>query len=236
MKENVLLVDDEKALRSSLGVRLRGEGYLVDTAANATEGFQKATSLPFDVIILDLMLPDRSGLDLCREIREAGIATPLIVLSARQRTTDKVVALNSGADLSPADTSRLERELSRYDAIIIHHHVDPVLALYISRTLGKKTVWYSGSMFELAWEKWITGEDYRSISRTVNQTSEEYYGRVFSSLLLSDHLFGQTARVARTVDVHVASLRNKLEENPSYPELIVTVSRVGYKFVGSRRS
>ena len=112
--------------------------------------------------------------------------------------------------------ARFLRELSRYDAIIIHHHVDPVLALYISRTLGKKTVWYSGSMFELAWAKWITGEDYRSISRTVNQTSEEYYGRVFSSLLLSDHLFGQTARVARTVDVHVARRYSKIIANSRF--------------------
>src|SRR5439155_14597257 len=84
------------------------------------------------------------------------------------------------------------------------------------RTLGKKTVWYSGSMFELAWEKWITGEDYRSISRTVNQTSEEYYGRVLSSLLLSDNLFEQTARLARTVDVHVARRYSKIIANSRF--------------------
>lgn len=65
MKENILLIDDEQTLRSSLSVRLRGEGYLVDTAADASEGFNKATSLPFDLIILDLMLPDGSGLDAC---------------------------------------------------------------------------------------------------------------------------------------------------------------------------
>src|SRR6516162_8208870 len=98
MKENILLVDDEEALRSSLSLRLRGEGYIVDTAADATEGLQKATSLPFDLIILDLMLPDRSGLDVCKAIREAGIATSLIVLSARHETMDKVVALKLGAD------------------------------------------------------------------------------------------------------------------------------------------
>jgi len=93
MKENILLVDDEETLRSSLSLRLRGEGYIVDTAADATEGLRKATSLPLDLIILDLMLPDRSGLDVCKAIREAGIATSLIVLSARHQTTDKVVAL-----------------------------------------------------------------------------------------------------------------------------------------------
>ena len=98
MNERILLVDDQQALRSSLSMRLRGEGYVVDTAADAAEGFDKATSLPFDLIILDLMLPDRSGLDVCRAIRETGIATSLIVLSARRQTTDKVVALKLGAD------------------------------------------------------------------------------------------------------------------------------------------
>jgi glycosyltransferase involved in cell wall biosynthesis len=114
------------------------------------------------------------------------------------------------------DIAKFLGELSRYDSIVIHHHVDPVLALYISRMLGKKTVWYSGSMFELAWERWITGEDYRSISSTVNQTSKDYYGRTLSNLLLSDGLFEQTARFARTIDVHVAKRYSKIIANSRF--------------------
>src|SRR5215469_13043123 len=98
MREHILLIDDQQALRTSLRVRLGGEGYLVDTASTAAEGLEKAISTPFDLIILDLMLPDRSGLDICQAIREAGIATSIIVLSARRQTTDKVVALKLGAD------------------------------------------------------------------------------------------------------------------------------------------
>src|SRR5438132_14127478 len=100
---------------------------------------------------------------------------------------------------------RFLKELSRYDSIIIHHHVDPLLALYISRTLGKRTVWYSGSMFELAWERCITGEDYRTISRTAKQTGEEYYGRTFSNIALSDLLFTQTVRFSRAIDINLAT-------------------------------
>ena len=111
---------------------------------------------------------------------------------------------------------RFLKELSRYDSIIIHHHVDPLLALYIARTLGKRTVWYSGSMFELAWEKWITGEDYRSISRTVKQTSEEYYGRTFSNLALSNLLFDQTVRFSRAIDIHVARRYSKIIANSKF--------------------
>jgi glycosyltransferase involved in cell wall biosynthesis len=108
------------------------------------------------------------------------------------------------------------KELSRYDSIIIHHHVDPFLALYIAKTLGKRTIWYSGSMFELAWEKWITGEDYRSISTTVKQTSEEYYGRTVSSLVLSDLFFDQTVRVARAMDIHVVKRYSKVIANSRF--------------------
>jgi glycosyltransferase involved in cell wall biosynthesis len=112
--------------------------------------------------------------------------------------------------------TRFLRELSRYDSIIIHHHVDPLLSFYIARNLGKKTIWYSGSMFELAWERWITGEDYRSISQTVKQTSEEYYGRTLSSLVMSNYVFDQTVRLARTVDIHAVRRYSKIVANSKF--------------------
>src|SRR5438876_735899 len=90
MFESILLVEDEAALRATLGDRLRGEGYVVDTAVDGLEATEKATSQPFDLIILDLMLPSRSGLDVCRDIRQAGMATPILILTARDQTTDKI--------------------------------------------------------------------------------------------------------------------------------------------------
>src|SRR5689334_15021931 len=98
MKEKILLVEDEPALRSTLSVRLRGEGYVVETANDGVEGFDKATTFPFDLIILDIILPDRNGLDVCRDIRQAGLATPILFLSARHGTTDKVIGLRLGGD------------------------------------------------------------------------------------------------------------------------------------------
>src|SRR6516164_5356898 len=98
MNESILLVEDEKALRTTLGDRLRTEGYVVETASDGVEAVDKATNLPFDLIILDLMLPRRSGLDVCRDIRGAGMATPILMLTARHETTDKVVGLKLGAD------------------------------------------------------------------------------------------------------------------------------------------
>ena len=98
MKESILLIEDEPAVQSTLGLRLRGEGYIVETASDGTEGFEKATTSPFDLIILDVMLPDRNGFDVCRDIRQAGLATPILFLTARNQTTDKVIGLKLGGD------------------------------------------------------------------------------------------------------------------------------------------
>jgi two-component system, OmpR family, alkaline phosphatase synthesis response regulator PhoP len=98
MNESILVVEDDQALRATLTDRLRGEGYVVDTAPDGHEAYEKVLNLPFDLIILDLMLPGRSGLDVCREIRQAGMATPILMLTARNQTVDKVVGLRMGAD------------------------------------------------------------------------------------------------------------------------------------------
>jgi glycosyltransferase involved in cell wall biosynthesis len=92
-------------------------------------------------------------------------------------------------------------ELKYYDKVIIHHHVEPVLAFYLSKILGPRIVWYSGSVFELAWEEIITGLDYRRISPTVRSTGGEFYGGVLAKMLLSDQLYGLTAPVAKVVDI-----------------------------------
>jgi len=104
-------------------------------------------------------------------------------------------------------------ELKQYDKIIIHHHVEPVLAFYLSKVLGPRIVWYSGSVFELAWEEIITGVDYRKISPTVRRTGSEYYGGLLAKMLLSDQLYGLTARVAKVVDIETVRGYGKVIAN-----------------------
>ena len=225
MKENILLIDDEQALRSSLSVRLRAEGYLVDAAA---EGFNKATSLPFDLIILDLMLPDRSGLDVCQAIREAGIATSLIVLSALHQTTDKVVALKLGADDYVTKPFKSAELVARIQAL-----------LQRVPTRSGYGVYQFGSLridFRLA----EVTKDNKPVHLSARELQLLRYliERAGSSVprveLLSSVWGYDTGTLTRTVDVHIASLRNKLEHNPSHPEMILTVSGLGYKFVEPR--
>src|SRR5437868_10014064 len=98
MNESILLVEDEEALRMTLSDRLASEGYRVECASDGQDGYIKATDEAFDLIILDVMLPKRTGFDICRDVRQAGLATPIMILTARGQTVDKVVGFKLGAD------------------------------------------------------------------------------------------------------------------------------------------
>jgi len=228
MKESILLIEDEQALQSALSVRLRGEGYLVDTAGDGVEGLEKAMTLPFDLIILDVMLPYRSGLDVCRDIRQAGLATPILMLSARHQTTDKVVGLKLGADDYVSKPFKAAELIARIEALLRRVPVRSGQGVFqfgsirvdVRRaevTRDDKPVYLSAREFQL-------------LRYFIERT-----GITIPRVELLRVVWGYEANtLTRTVDMHVASLREKLETNPRHPELIVTVAGVGYKFLGSR--
>jgi len=228
MRESILLIEDEQALQSTLSVRLRGEGYVVDTASDATEGFEKATSLPFDLIILDVMLPDRSGFDVCRDIRVAGLATPIMFLTARHQTTDKVIGLKLGADDYITKPFKAAELIARIEVLLRRvpvrsgHGVHQFGSIQVDVrrsevTRNGKPVYLSAREFHL----------FRYFIERAGATIPR--GELLRSVWGYDE-----GTLTRTVDMHVASLRDKLEENPKHPELIVTVAGVGYRFLGSR--
>jgi len=228
MKESILLIEDEEALLATLSLRLRGEGYVVDTANDGTEGFEKATSKPFDLIILDVMLPDRSGFDICRDIRTTGLATPILFLTARNQTTDKVIGLKLGADDYVTKPFKAAELIARIEVLLRRvpirsgqgvHQFGPI-QVDVRRsevTRDGKPVYLSAREFQLL--RYFIERAGSTIPR--------------SELLRSIWGYGENT-LTRTVDMHVASLREKLENDPKHPELIVTVAGVGYKFVGSR--
>src|SRR5947209_9502750 len=98
MTERILLIEDEEDLRMTLSDRLKAEGYALDTAADGETGLRKAIDGAYDLVVLDVMLPKKNGYDVCRDIRKAGIATPIIMLTARGQLVDKVLGLKIGAD------------------------------------------------------------------------------------------------------------------------------------------
>jgi two-component system, OmpR family, alkaline phosphatase synthesis response regulator PhoP len=226
MNENILLVEDEQALRMTLSDRLQSEGYVVDFSPDGEQGFEKATSLPFDLIILDIMLPRRSGLDVCRDIRLAGLATPILLLTARGQIVDKVAGLKLGADdyvTKPFDTlelmARIEALLRRAPTRIgqgILHFGSIRVDIRGTQVMREgKPVYLSAREFQLL--RYFAEHNGITLSR--DEILREVWGY-------------EVGTFTRTVDVHVAGLRQKLEKAPKKPEMILTVPGIGYKFQG----
>jgi two-component system alkaline phosphatase synthesis response regulator PhoP len=232
MNENILIVEDEEALRMTLGDRLRSEGYMVDFAIDGEQGMEKATQLPFDLIILDIMLPQRSGLDLCTDIRRAGLATPILLLTARAQTSDKVVGFKLGADdyvTKPFDTLEL---MARIEALLRRAPMKSAIApqsgsgIYefglVTLDIRRTEVTRGGE------HVYLTAREFQLLCYFA-----EHQGMTLSRDELLREVWGHEAGTfTRTVDVHVASLRQKLERVPKKPEMIITIPGLGYKFQG----
>jgi two-component system alkaline phosphatase synthesis response regulator PhoP len=235
MKESILFVEDEEALRMTLGDRLRSEGYAVDFAIDGEQGKEKATHLPFDLIILDIMLPHRSGLDICMDIRRAGLATPILLLTARGQTGDKVAGFKLGADdyvTKPFDTLEL---MARIEALLRRAPIRTESAGQTSASrlqFGPILVDLRGTQVTREGQPvYLTAREFELLRFFV-----EHQGATLSRDELLQEVWGHEAGTfTRTVDVHVASLRQKLERVPKKPEMIITIPGLGYKFQGSRK-
>ncbi|PYU44636.1 MAG: DNA-binding response regulator [Acidobacteria bacterium] len=226
MNENILLIEDEQALRMTLSDRLQGEGYVVDFSPDGEQGFEKATTLPFDLIILDIMLPRRSGLDVCRDIRLAGLGTPILLLTARGQTVDKVVGFKLGAD---------DYVTKPFDTLELMARIEALLRRAPTRT-GQGILQFGSVRVD------IRGTQVTREGTPVYLSAREFQllryfierkGITLSRDEILREVWGYEAGTfTRTVDVHVASLRQKLEKTPKKPEIILTVPGIGYKFQG----
>lgn len=226
MNESILLIEDEEALRMTLSDRLRSEGYVVDFAADGEQGYQVATRQPFDLIILDIMLPRCSGLDVCRGIRLAGLATPILLLTARGQTVDKVVGLKLGADdyvTKPFDTMEL---IARIEALLRRSAVRIGERQGVLQ-FGSIRVDFRGTQVTRDGDPiYLTAREFQLLRFLI-----EHSGTTLSRTELLREVWGyEEGTFSRTVDVHVASLRQKLEEAPRRPRMILTVPGMGYKF------
>lgn len=223
----VLLVEDEPSLILTLSDRLRNEGYRVETAEDGETGLHAALGGHFDLIILDVMLPRKNGLDVCRDLRQQGLDVPILMLTARGQVVDKVVGLKLGADdylTKPFDMMEL---LARLESLLRRART-PIGAATGSFTFGDVSVDFrhsearrDGEPIELSSLEW------KLLVHLI-----EHRGTVLSRDHLLDEVWGYDATPqTRTVDVHIASLRQKLEPTPSKPTYIRTVHGRGYRFV-----
>lgn len=226
-RRRILLVEDEPSLVLTLGDRLRAEGYRVDTAEDGNVAFQLAQDQPFDLLILDVMLPGRNGFDLCRDLRQRGLQSPILMLTARGQVVDKVIGLKLGADdylTKPFDMMEL---LARIESLLrrggrdLGASPDSFSFGDIRVDMKRGEALRQGKPVELSALEW------KLLRHFIDHREE-----VLSRDHLLDEVWGYDATPqTRTVDVHIASLRQKLEPQPSRPRYIITVHGRGYKFV-----
>jgi two-component system, OmpR family, alkaline phosphatase synthesis response regulator PhoP len=226
MGECILLIEDEEALRMTLVDRLRSENYVVECAADGEEGFRKATQQKFDLIILDVMLPKKRGFDVCRDVRKAGVVAPILMLTARGETVDKVLGLKLGADDYLTKPFEMIELMARIEALLRRASNQPLPEQEIYE-FGRLRVDLRGTMVSRDGKAVpLSAREFQLLRYFV-----EHPGTTLSRDVLLKEVWGYHAEAfTRTVDVHVASLRQKLEDDPRKPSLLVTVLGLGYKF------
>lgn len=228
MSKKILLVEDEPGLVLTLGDCLADEGYAVTVAQDGESGLYKAKEEAFDLLILDVMLPRKNGFDVLRDLRQYGVKTPAIMLTARGQIVDKILGLKLGADdylTKPFDMGEL---LARMEAIL-RRTPQPDQTSAEVYTFGDVRVDYrraevtrNGQPIELA------AREYHLLRYLI-----EHREATISRDELLNEVWGYDAMpTTRTVDVHIGLLRQKLEPNPRHPQFILTIHGLGYKFVG----
>ena len=232
-KSRVLVVEDEELIREMLVLALEGEGYEVNTATDGRFAVEQLQSFDannneaiFDLVILDLMLPQINGLDICRLVRHQGNPVPILMLSAKGSETDRVLGLEVGADDYLSKPFSMRELVARCRALLRRQRLitttEPPVLNYKEITLYPQEcrVLVRGEEVNLSPKEFRLLELFMSYTR-----------RVWSREQLLDQVWGPDfVGDSKTVDVHIRWLREKLEQEPSRPEYIVTVRGFGYRF------
>ncbi len=228
MNPRILLIEDEPGLVLTLTDRLEGEGYQVESRGDGQSGLERAATGAFDLILLDLMLPRRSGLDVCRKLRQAGVGTPILMLTARSQVVDKVVGLQLGADDYLTKPFEMVELLARIEALLRRAARAPAAAGAVYSFGAVRVDFKSADVTRDGQPVALSAREFQLLRYLL-----ENRGRVISRDELLKEVWGYHALPStRTVDVHMAWLRQKLEANPKRPEFILTLRGLGYKFAG----
>ena len=224
--KRLLLVEDEPGLVVTLTDRLASEGYSVESSADGESALERAATGGFDLVLLDVMLPSMNGFDVLRELRRRSVETPVILLTARGQVLDKVIGLKLGADDYLTKPFEMAELLARIEARL--RRAAPVRPAgvfsfgTVSVDYRKAEVTRDGEAVELSAREFQLLRyfiDHRGATLTREELLNEVWGY---------HAMPST----RTVDVHVAWLRQKIEPTPRHPRYILTVHGMGYKFTG----
>jgi two-component system, OmpR family, alkaline phosphatase synthesis response regulator PhoP len=228
MNTTILIVENEMRLAMTLKRRLqREEEYVVSVARDGNSGLEMAMQGRFDLLILDMMLPGQRGLEVCKKLRQHGSITPILMLTTRRRTLDKVIGLRTGADDCLSKPFKTIELMARVDALLRRakksqpdHLRYDYGELDIDGYLNQVTFGRHNALLSPLESRLLRYFlEHRRVTLSRDELARQVWG--YQSPLLT-----------RTVDVHVAWLRRKIEEDPRNPQHIVTVNGFGYKFIG----
>jgi len=221
----ILIIEDDKNIAMALEDDLTFEGYNVESVTDGKTGLVAAKENEFDLIILDIMLPELNGFEVCKELRKSNIHTPIIMLTAKSQEIDKVVGLELGADDYVTKPFSPRELLARVKAILRRNH-------QLNQSI--ETVKFGN--VELNFKTYEAVKKGKQITLTALEFSLLHFfikkkNEVLSRDLILDEIWGKDVFVSsRTVDTHIANLRKKIEDNPANPKYIIGVRGVGYKF------
>ncbi len=225
--KRILIVEDEKAIRMALEDDFLAEGYEVDSANTGTAGLKKGMEPNYDIILLDIMLPEIDGFEVLKELRKKDVQTPIIMLTAKSQEIDKILGLEFGADdyvTKPFSPRELQARVKAVLRRVNNNH---------ENSFETK---FSFGEIEVDFQKY----EYLKNGKKIQLTTLEFdllkflidnKGKVLNRDELMNEVWGTDVFVApRTVDTHVLNLRKKIEDSPSQPEWIIGVRGRGYKF------
>ena len=229
MNAEVLIVEDDQAMAVALRDGFEYEGFRVQVARDGSAGLQLATDGAPDLIVLDVMLPKMSGFDVCKQLRSAGNQTPIIMLTARGQEIDKVVGLKLGADDYVTKPFSFMELMARVEALL--RRVQRPASSSIGEdelTFADVTIGFKRFEAHKAGQSLdLSPREFRILKHF-----SEHRGEVITRDELLDAVWGYSSfPLTRTVDMHIAKLRQKIEDNSHDPRHIITIHRVGYKFV-----
>ncbi len=227
-KQKILVVEDEPAMLNGLKDNLEFEGYEVDTAPEGQEGLNKILNNRYHLVLLDVMLPNISGFDICKKVRQEGIETPIIFLTARGEEIDKVLGLEFGADDYVTKPFSLRELLARIKVIIRRTGNTTTVSNDNFTIIGNLKVNFSN------YEAFVQGQAVKMSFKEYEILHYLWQNRndMVNRHDILDNVWGEDYQpTSRTVDNFIVRLRHKIEDNPSDAKIIITVHGVGYKLV-----
>ena len=224
--KKILIIEDDPAIRTGLKETFITEGYNVSDADTGTKGFELAGKHDFDLILLDLILPGKGGIEICKELRSDGVKTPIIMVTSRKEEIDKILGLEIGADDYVTKPFSIRELLARVKALIRRSTYEPGDIEEVAFA-NLKIDFKKQEMLKGVNPVRLSATEYRILHYFIDHESE-----VISRDKFLDEVWGYDSYpTTRTVDNYILSLRKKIEDDPANPKHLITVHKVGYKFV-----